>query len=124
MCRLISFYQGNSVDEPSDFLKGQKRDILLAIQKLFVILQEVDARATSTEEMTKTLGWANNEGMQQHDVQELNRVLFDIIERALKDTAYETLIQELYTGVLNNLIICQKCQIPRKRSENFLDLML
>jgi hypothetical protein len=65
---MISFHQGESIDEPSDFVKGQKREILFAIQKLFVILQESEMRAFSTEELTKAFGWINNEAGEQHDV--------------------------------------------------------
>ena len=56
------------------------------------MLQEMDTRATSTEDLTTAFGWKGNEAFQQHDVQELNRVLFDVIERALKETPYDTLI--------------------------------
>ena len=62
--------------------------------------------------------------MKQQDVQELNRVLFDTVERSLKDTPFEALIDELYRGNLSHLIICQKCGVSRKREEKFLDLML
>jgi ubiquitin C-terminal hydrolase len=40
----------------------------------------------------------------------------------LKQTPYDTLIQQLYTGLLSNLIICQQCGVSRKREETFLDL--
>ena len=57
-------------------------------------------------------------------MQELNRLLFDLIERALKDTVYESLIDDLYKGTLSNLIICQQCGISRKSEERFLDLVI
>jgi hypothetical protein len=57
-------------------------------------------------------------------VQELNRMLFDLIERALKDTVYESLIDDLYRFTLSNMIICQKCGVSRKREEKFLDLVI
>jgi len=49
-------------------------------------MQESDIRATSTEELTKAFGWENNEAMQQHDVHELNRILFDALEQSLAGT--------------------------------------
>ena len=52
----------------------------------------MDSRYISTEELTAAFGWQNNDVMQQHDVNELNSVLIDAIERSLKDTAYETII--------------------------------
>ena len=57
-------------------------------------------------------------------MQELNRMLFDLIERALKDTVYESLIDDLYRFTLSNMIICQQCGVSRKREEKFLDLVI
>jgi hypothetical protein len=57
-------------------------------------------------------------------VQELNRLLFDLIERALKDTVYESLIDDLYKGTLSNMIICQQCGVSRKSEERYLDLVI
>ena len=94
------------MDKFTTFLSGKRREILFNIQRLFVLLQEEDSRAISTEQLTKAFGWHNNEEMQQQDVQELNRVLFDTIERSLKDTPYEALIDELYRGNMNHMIIC------------------
>lgn len=81
--------------------------MLLGLQKLFVLLQDQDSRAISTEDLTKSFGWGqHNEHAEQHDVQELNRMLFDLIERALKDTVYESLIEDLYRFTISNMIIC------------------
>ncbi|CDW84271.1 ubiquitin carboxyl-terminal hydrolase 40 [Stylonychia lemnae] len=127
MCKKFSIdvnYQDGDIETPSSFLSGKRREILFNIQKLFVLLQEEDSRAITTQELTKAFGWDNNEELQQQDVQELNRVLFDIVERSLKDTAYEALIDQLYRGNLSHLIICQKCNTPRVREEKFLDLLV
>ena len=51
-------------------------------------------------------------------------MLFDLIERALKDTVYESLIDDLYRFTLSNMIICQQCGISRKNEEKFLDLVI
>ena len=58
----FTILQDDSLDQPSQFLSGSKREMMLNIQKLFVTMQEQDSRAISTEELTKTFGWgANNE---------------------------------------------------------------
>lgn len=57
-------------------------------------------------------------------MQELNRVLFDTIERSLQGTPYDALIDDLYRGNLSHLIVCQQCGVSRKREEKFLDIML
>ena len=74
--------------------------------------------------MTKSFGWQGNEGGQQQDIHELNRVLFEALENCLKKTAYDSLIQELYFGMQNTLLKCSVCNIPRKTPEPFLDLQL
>lgn len=51
-------------------------------------------------------------------------MLFDLIERALKDTVYESLIDDLYRFNISNLIICQQCGISRKSEEKCLDLII
>ena len=61
---VIRFHQDNSIDEPSQFVSGQRRKILFAIQKLFVTLQEMNTRATNTEELTNSFGWIGNEAFQ------------------------------------------------------------
>ena len=40
-------------------------------------------------------GWSNSEELQQHDVQELNRILFNAIEQSLVNTRQTKLIQNL-----------------------------
>ena len=87
-------------------------------------MQENDIRQTSTEDLTKAFGWENNEHSQQHDVHELNRILFDALEQSLQGTEYDSVIQELFFGIQNNKITCQKCGESRIRQDRFLDLGL
>ena len=51
-----------------------------------------DTRAVSTELLTKSFGWKDNAGQQQQDIHELNRILFEGIEKALSKTPYDNLI--------------------------------
>ena len=48
--------------------------------------------------------------MQQHDVQELNRILFAAIEKSLINTRNAKFIHELYRGTYVNKIKCLSCQ--------------
>ena len=47
--------------------------------------------------------------LQQHDVQELNRILFMAMESSLTGTSGEHLIARLYRGTSVSRVICQKC---------------
>jgi len=72
-------------------------------------MQANNIRATSTEMLTKAFGWENNEASQQHDVHELNRILFDALEQSLSGTEYDSVIHSLFFGTQNNVIICEEC---------------
>lgn len=65
------------------------------------MLQSSDKRAWSTLDLTKSFGWTGNEGGEQQDIHELNRVLFDAIEQSLSGTLYDGLVRELYYGDLS-----------------------
>jgi len=73
-----------------------KYKILSSFQKLFADLQELNVRSTTTEEVTNSFGWQDNQQLQQQDIQEANRVLFDVLERALADTQYQDSITKNY----------------------------
>ena len=76
--------------------------------------------------------------MQQHDVQELNRILFDAIESSLVGTSGEHLIAQLFHGTsvqkvsapyisiiylyIHTKITCQQCSSVSEREEDFLDI--
>eukprot|EP01117_Protostelium_nocturnum_P014334 TRINITY_DN5452_c0_g1_i3.p1 TRINITY_DN5452_c0_g1~~TRINITY_DN5452_c0_g1_i3.p1 ORF type:complete len:1042 (-),score=382.12 TRINITY_DN5452_c0_g1_i3:49-3174(-) len=85
-------------------------------------MHQVDTSFVTTESLTKSFGWENNQVYEQHDVNELNRILFDAIERSLQDTDASNLITDLYRGTLVNKIICHSCQNVSARDEYFQDV--
>ena len=48
---------------------------------------------------------------QQHDVQELFRVMFDALETKWKKTDQENLISQLYQGKMNDYVKCLEVNI-------------
>lgn len=48
-------------------------------------------------------------GTNQHDVQELNRILFSALEHSLVGTSGSTFIHRLYHGTIVNSIVCKEC---------------
>eukprot|EP00753_Platysulcus_tardus_P021511 PLAT9028.2.p1 GENE.PLAT9028.2~~PLAT9028.2.p1 ORF type:complete len:1575 (+),score=825.94 PLAT9028.2:16-4740(+) len=105
--------------------KRRPRTIPLELQRLFVRLLLSDRAAVSTMDLT-TYGfkWENREGVVQHDVQELNRILFDAIDRSLVRTPGEKLIPRLYRGRQVNLIYCTRCRRVSEREEDFYDIVV
>lgn len=74
--------------------------------------------------LTKSFGWDNFEVFQQQDAQELSHVLFDILEDALKHTAFSNIINELYGGEMVDYIKCVDVNYQSERLDKFLDVSL
>ncbi|XP_046546355.1 ubiquitin carboxyl-terminal hydrolase 40-like [Haliotis rubra] len=110
--------------EDKDKPGAKVRVIPLQLQRLFARLLLLDQQSVSTADLTESFGWTNNEQFQQHDVQELNRILFCAIEDSLVGTSGQSLIQRLYHGNIVNQIICKECGKISERREDFLDLTL
>lgn len=53
--------------------------------------------------------------MRQHDVQELNRILFSALETSLVGTSGHDLINRLYHGIVVNQIVCKECKNVSER---------
>jgi len=81
------------------------------------MLQDAQTRAWQTEDLTKSFGWTGAQYAEQQDVSELNRVLFDAVEKSLEGTIYDSMVQELFFGRQEHVITCLKCNTPRSRPE-------
>jgi hypothetical protein len=82
------------------------------------------SRSIETEDLTRSFGWSDSDGFQQHDVQELCRVLLDALEQVMKGTPNEKLIQNLWQGKLLDYVQCKECRTESSRSDVFQDLSL
>lgn len=98
------------------------RVIPIQLQKLFSSMMMLDQSACNPEGLTSSFGWSGRDEVVQHDVQELNRVLFNAIEQSLVGTQGRDLISSLYGGVVVNQIKCLKCLTVKEREEAFNDL--
>ncbi|XP_054652144.1 ubiquitin carboxyl-terminal hydrolase 40 [Dunckerocampus dactyliophorus] len=108
--------------EDKDKTGAKVRVIPLELQRLFARLLLVDQQSASTADLTDSFGWNSSEGTNQHDVQELNRILFSALEHSLVGTSGSTLIHRLYHGTIVNSIVCKECGNVSQRQEDFLDL--
>ena len=86
-------------------------------------------RATSTIPLGKAFGWENDNNdfcnaMQQHDVAESTRVLFDALEKSLYGTQFDACIEALFFGLQNSIINCHECGDSRVRQDKFMDIGL
>ncbi|XP_053140007.1 ubiquitin carboxyl-terminal hydrolase 40 isoform X2 [Hemicordylus capensis] len=108
--------------EDSNKPDSKVRIIPLQLQRLFAQLLLLDQQAASTTDLTDSFGWNSDEEMRQHDVQELNRILFSALETSLVGTSGHNLINQLYHGIVVNQVICKECKNVSERQEDFLDL--
>lgn len=100
------------------------KSIPYQLQKLFLLLQASSKRAVETTDVTKSFGWDSSEAWQQHDVQELCRVMFDALESKFKNTVQDDLINKLYQGKLKDYVKCQQCGYESARTDTYLDIPL
>ncbi|KAM6178424.1 ubiquitin carboxyl-terminal hydrolase 40 [Rhynchocyon petersi] len=108
--------------EDKDNPDAKVRIIPLQLQRLFAQLLLLDQEAASTADLTDSFGWTSNEEMRQHDVQELNRILFSALETSLVGTSGHDLINRLYHGTIVHQIVCKDCKNVSEKQEDFLDL--
>eukprot|EP01084_Bolivina_argentea_P052315 96099_1 len=101
-----------------------EHSIPFQLQCLFGRLHKSCRGACSTRPLTKSFHWNDGQAFQQHDVQELLRVLFDAVSRALSRVGKGDLLNNLCQGVLLDYLDCQECHSDRSRQDIFLDLSL
>uniref|UniRef100_A0AAV1US23 Ubiquitin carboxyl-terminal hydrolase 47 n=1 Tax=Peronospora matthiolae TaxID=2874970 RepID=A0AAV1US23_9STRA len=111
-------------EEEEEGEEADEDNIPLQLQNLFAKLQLTTQDAISTKALTKSFGWTGADVFQQHDVQELCRVLLDALERSFKDTVNENLVNELFEGALKDYVQCRECGYESSRIDTFLDLSL
>ncbi|CDK28594.1 unnamed protein product [Kuraishia capsulata CBS 1993] len=106
----------------TDYTKKHKT-VELALQRLFYKLQTSD-HPVDTLELTKSFGWDSSDAFTQHDVQELNRVLMDILENRMKGTAIEGCLTGIFVGKMKSFIRCINVDFESSRVEDYWDIQL
>lgn len=105
-------------------LHGKKEDsIPFQLQKLFARMQLKFREIENTEDLTKSFQWNNSQLMEQHDIQELCRVLFEAIEVSFLNSD-ENFIDKLYSGETASIVKCLECNYMSQRKDRFLDISL
>lgn len=111
-------------------MRGKKR-VRKKVTKKFRLIkilsytfQTSSKSAVETTDLTKSFGWDSTEAWQQHDIQELCRVMFDALEQKFKNTNQADLINQLYEGKMIDYVKCLKCSTEKSREDTFLDIPL
>lgn len=111
----------------SDLHGSKQFSIPYQLQRVFAQLSTSRRRAVETRSLTKSFGWESAQSFEQHDVQELCRVLFDAIEQsfAIAGQQCSTLVlQDLYRGQLVSYVRCELCGFESASVDAYLDLSL
>lgn len=104
--------------------KEEESNIPYQLQKLFVNLQTSPKSAVETTDLTRSFGWDSSASWQQHDIQELCRVMFDALEKTFENTKQADLINQLYQGKMIDYVKCLECNKEKQREDMFLDIPL
>lgn len=97
--------------------------VALSLQRLFYDLI-IGSSPASTNQLIKSFGWSKNDTMIQHDVQEFNLLLGEIMKKKLKGTPGEETFSNLFEGKLINYIECVNVDYKSEKEEKFSDLQL
>jgi ubiquitin carboxyl-terminal hydrolase 7 len=95
----------------------------LALQNIFRNLQSRN-RYVSTSDLTRSFGWTTTDAHLQQDVQEMMRVLLDILETKMKGSSVEGFIGDLFAGNFSSYIRCVDVEYESVRKEEFYDIQL
>ncbi|CAD8126154.1 unnamed protein product [Paramecium sonneborni] len=110
-----------TIENSANLAQNESRNrFLLEFQKLFIQLQNLQSKATSTEALTSSFGWNDGQQMWQQDVSDANKVLFETLDRSLYGTPY--VIAPFYKGVVFHHITCLNCNNSHGNEEIIYDL--
>lgn len=100
-----------------------KISVPLALQRIFYLLS-TSKNTVGTMELTKSFGWDTSDAFTQHDVQELNRILMDKLENAMKGSPIENCLNDIFVGKMKSFIKCVNVKYESSRIEDFWDIQL
>ncbi|KAK6465021.1 ubiquitin carboxyl-terminal hydrolase [Scheffersomyces coipomensis] len=95
----------------------------LSLQRIFYLLSTSND-PIGTLELTKSFGWDSSDAFTQHDVQELNRILMDRLETAMKGSEIEGKLNDIFVGKMKSYIKCVNVSYESSRVEDFWDIQL
>ncbi|KAA6384259.1 MAG: putative cysteine proteinase [Streblomastix strix] len=94
-----------------------------ALQRVFFDLQTSN-QCVPTKELTQSFGWTQANAFEQHDVQELNRVLMEKIIEMTENTPFRDCIPALFQVKMLTSIHCIDVKFESAREETAYDINL
>lgn len=77
-----------------------------------------------TTELTGSFQWDYSQSLEQQDIQEFMRVLFDAIEQSFEINGIYGVVEDLYMGEGLDFLRCHSCGYSSQKKTKFYDLQL
>ena len=106
---------------PTD--KDDYSSIILSLQRLFFDLI-TNHSPVSARNLINSFGWTREQIQIQHDVQEFNQKLIEVMENKMKGTQVEGSFSKMFTGKYNNYIQCINVDYHSEIAETFNEIQL
>lgn len=103
--------------------KDDYSSVALSLQRLFYDLM-VNRSPVSAKTLLNSFGWSREQIQIQHDVQEFNLLLSEVMQNKMKGTPCDGAFNNLFEGKLMNYIRCVNVDYHSERIEKFVDLQL
>lgn len=103
--------------------EDKTKSVPFSLQRLFYDLMN-ENEPISTNKLTQSFGWSRDQIFVQHDVQEFNLLLSDVMENCMKGTKVEGTFKHLFEGKTLNYIECLDVDYKSNKVEPFCDIQL
>ena len=113
----------NSASQAAGTTTAAKKGVAFQLAKLFYKMQS-QPEPPRTTELTESFGWTRVMTLEQHDIQELARILLENLETKMKGTADERTIGRLFTGKQGKFIKCRDIDYTSRSVDKFQDIQL
>eukprot|EP00210_Caulerpa_lentillifera_P006758 g6458.t1 len=100
-----------------------KKSIPLALQSIFYKLQYQDS-SVNTKHLTKSFGWGTHDVCLEHDIQEMQAILFEKLEEKMKGTKLAASIPELFGGRYTSYIDCDSVNLTSTCKQAYREIQL
>ncbi|EFC42577.1 predicted protein [Naegleria gruberi] len=104
-----------------------------AIVRVFYNLQKVQepnedgktySGSVSTRCLIESFGWSGSEVFEQHDIQEVTRILLDDLQEKMRDTSVSSVIPNLLAGIVESGIECINVEYNSFKQDLVYDIQL
>ncbi len=119
----IGYFRKTVFQIPLDPSENLGESVVYSLQRLFYDLMK-EKNPASTNKLISSFGWSRDDIFIQHDVQEFNLMLNDLMENKMKGTKSEGTFKYLFEGKSENYIECLDIPYMSNKEEKFYDLQL